>query len=167
MPNSNECHHISDNFITFADLYNPSSGYIINDIIHFDVKIDILPSVLATNQISPPPTPPLIQPKIFAKIEGFFGDYVGEVNEANQKHGSGVFVWKKGKEDKGEYFSLLLIKNCPLLSLNYYLCLGNKYTGQWRDNEMHGDGKMEYKNGDVYEGNLIRILLHHLSVFIN
>ena len=29
---------------------------------------------------------------------------------------------------------------------------GNKYSGHYKDYKRHGEGKMEYHNGDVYEG---------------
>jgi len=29
---------------------------------------------------------------------------------------------------------------------------GNRYIGEWKDDTMHGKGKLYHINGDVYEG---------------
>ncbi len=29
---------------------------------------------------------------------------------------------------------------------------GRQYTGEWREGKRHGNGILEYANGDVYEG---------------
>ena len=37
---------------------------------------------------------------------------------------------------------------------------GEEYVGQWRDDAMHGEGRLRKKNGDVYTGHFSKNLLH-------
>ena len=52
------------------------------------------------------------------------GEYGGNVNSANQRHGHGTFVDKAG----------------------------STYTGGWRRGKAAGFGKKDYASGDVFSG---------------
>ena len=52
------------------------------------------------------------------------GYYDGDVNNNNERHGYGTFVWKNG----------------------------DKYVGEWRNDEMNGRGRYTWNDGGYYEG---------------
>ncbi len=57
-----------------------------------------------------------------------YHEYHGATNAQGQPDGRGTMTWYKN--------------NVEVVV----------YTGEWKDGEMHGEGKMTYEDGDVYEG---------------
>jgi hypothetical protein len=66
------------------------------------------------------------------------GRYVGELNGEGQPHGSGTKLRADGSEEA---------------------------SGQWRDGELHGRGKMVLLNGDRYEGEFVGDKFSGLGAF--
>ncbi len=97
----NKSYQLSDNLINSFELLDLANGFCVDDKIHFIVTLTNK-APPSTQQITPPPSPePIIATtKAPLRIDSFHGQYIGEGNAANQKHGRGVFVWKKGI-DKG------------------------------------------------------------------
>lgn len=60
------------------------------------------------------------------------------------------------------YGPLILLRNVPcilflrlftvVLTLEFFLCTGSEYTGDWKENLMHGFGQCKFANGDTYVG---------------
>ena len=79
-----------------------------------------------------------------ARAEYPNGDvYVGEFDEAGNKHGRGVYTYHVPavREDPADPDSEIKVE-----ATSY------SYDGEWVDNERSGVGKMVYANGDTYHG---------------
>jgi hypothetical protein len=103
-----------------------------------------------------------------------YGIYVGERNSDGHRHGTGTFTWTSGAQ-AGDVYEGNWVANkmhgkgyvhnhkngfmyfgefshdkfCGSGSLN--LPFG-KYSGDFREGQMHGYGEMKYKNGQIYTG---------------
>ncbi|CAK66342.1 unnamed protein product (macronuclear) [Paramecium tetraurelia] len=78
-------------------------------------------------------------PKVIKEYQNFGkGNYHGEVNAQNQKHGWGVFEFDNR----------------------------NKYKGQWKDDKMHGTGHFTWANGEEYLGEYYNDKKHGFGRYI-
>merc|ERR1711914_17580 len=84
----------------------------------------------------------------FEGEEYYFGQYDGERNEADERHGEGTYKFKNGARYVGVYS-----ENKKDGKGTFYYPDGSIYEGQWTDDRKHGQGTYTYPNGDTYEGN--------------
>ncbi len=78
----------------------------------------------------------------------FLGDiYDGQFN-MNVFEGDGVYI----VGDTSKYY-LNILSHTKLVWFNVLYCIVvDRYTGEFKRGDYHGKGKLEYGNGDVYEG---------------
>ncbi len=90
------------------------------------------------------------------------GDYYDGHWERGVYSGQGIFVWKSGRFYRGVFRDGL--KHCPSDQLQDACSMsfenGDRYQGQWLEDEMHGKGRMDFSNGDVYVGDFFKGLIH-------
>jgi len=87
--------------------------------------------------------------------------YTGFFNEEKQKDGEGVYIWmEQGEEEdepkqKASYEGSY--KNGKKDGTGKMTFPSNDiYTGEWKENKMHGTGTYEYKKtGDIYSGTFV------------
>lgn len=78
--------------------------------------------------------------------------YDGPYNERGEKHGVGRLVWRNGDTYEGSFVNDLREGHGRLLFASREGPTGGKYVGEWRNNQMHGNGTRKYPNGDCYVG---------------
>lgn len=84
--------------------------------------------------------------------------YHGEYNAKGERHGHGTITWANGDVYKGSF-----VRNQRhghgVLTFASNDCDkpdNGEYVGDWRDNQMHGEGTRRYPNGDVYVGHYFK-----------
>merc|ERR1712147_300536 len=84
----------------------------------------------------------------FEGEEYYFGQYDGERNEAEERHGSGRAILPNGDIYEGEY-------QCGKKhgEGTYKFKNGARYVGVYSENKKDGKGTFYYPDGDTYEGN--------------
>ncbi|XP_055335634.1 radial spoke head 1 homolog [Paramacrobiotus metropolitanus] len=80
----------------------------------------------------------------------FTGEYHGERNAYNQRHGQGTTILPNGDKYKGQY-----AHNLRDGKGTYVFKSGSRYEGSWRCGVKHGTGKFIYSDGSTYEGHWI------------
>lgn len=65
--------------------------------------------------------------------------YKGDFNQYDQRHGIGTFFFSGGKKDD-----------------TGIVTLGFRYDGDWKEDYMHGTGRIEYADGCLFEGTFSR-----------
>ncbi|XP_070551298.1 radial spoke head 1 homolog [Ptychodera flava] len=91
---------------------------------------------------------------------GYLGEYEGERNTRDERHGKGRATFAKGDVYDGMYEhgkrhgqGLYRFKN------------GARYEGEYKQNKKHGQGKFIYPDGSQYEGNWAEDLRHGYGVY--
>ena len=74
--------------------------------------------------------------------------YIGEWNNDNQRHGSGIQIWNDGSKYDGEWRNDKANGNGRLIHAD-----GDVYEGKWKDDKAHGFGVYTHTDGARYEGN--------------
>ena len=79
-----------------------------------------------------------------SQVEGKNADYYGQVNENQEAHGFGRFIYNNGKIEEG-YF-----KNNVLNGYGRVIyTAGQYYEGEFKDDNKHGFGRKVYTNGEI------------------
>jgi len=83
----------------------------------------------------------------FEGEEYYFGQYDGERNEADERHGSGRAILPNGDIYEGEY-------QCGKKhgEGTYKFKNGARYVGVYSENKKDGKGTFYYPDGSIYEG---------------
>merc|ERR1711917_154423 len=95
----------------------------------------------------------------FEGEEYYFGQYDGERNEADERHGSGRAILPNGDIYEGEY-------QCGKKhgEGTYKFKNGARYVGVYSENKKDGKGTFYYPDGSIYEGqsteNMVRAHIH-------
>ncbi|CAF1169266.1 unnamed protein product [Didymodactylos carnosus] len=83
----------------------------------------------------------------------------GDVYEGNfdngEHHGYGVHLRKDGTRYEGQWKDGQREGTGTLIWGSGTKWPGDKYVSSFANGEMHGQGRHEYANGDVYEGNYV------------
>ena len=82
-----------------------------------------------------------------AAAELYFGSYVGDRNERDERHGHGVANLPNGDTYDGEYK-----KGLRHGRGEYKFQCGAIYKGEYQNNKKHGQGSFHYPDGSWYEG---------------
>ena len=69
----------------------------------------------------------------------------------NKLHGKGSVTHPSGNKYVGEYKNGIRNGNFTVTYAN----TGDKYVGEFKDNTFNGHGKLQFYNGDYYEGEII------------
>ncbi|XP_069691774.1 radial spoke head 1 homolog isoform X1 [Periplaneta americana] len=112
------------------------------------------------------------------------GEYVGERNSKNERHGKGRALLPNGDIYEGMYSrgkrhgkGLYVFRNgaryngewCKGLKYGegvFYYPDGSKYEGDWKRDMKHGYGAYYYPNGDIYEGTWMKGKRHGLGAYM-
>ena len=75
------------------------------------------------------------------------GEYLGQWNSREQRHGFGKQVWENGNSYEGGW------KNDQMHGKGRHIWTdGRIYEGEWANGTRHGFGREDFPNGDIYIG---------------
>ncbi|XP_072115931.1 radial spoke head 1 homolog isoform X1 [Mobula birostris] len=114
----------------------------------------------------------------------YLGEYEGERNADNERHGQGKAVLPSGDTYEGSYehgkrhgMGTYRFKNGARYVGEYlqnkkhgqgifYYPDGSKYEGSWANDQRHGDGTYYYPNGDTYSGEWLAHQRHGQGTYV-
>ena len=96
------------------------------------------------------------------RIEYDNGYYIGAVNNNEERHGFGKYVWDDGTYYDGEWRNGDMHGHCNRRTYDD----GSYYTGAIAYDERHGHGKMTWRDGSYYEGDWRNGDMHGYGKFV-
>jgi hypothetical protein len=70
-------------------------------------------------------------------------------------HGRGVHIWPDGSRCEVRYHRGRILGGQVFIGRN-----GERYEGEWLDNQKHGRGKLTWPDGSSYEGQFAEDKMH-------
>ncbi|KAM4608685.1 radial spoke head 1 homolog [Polymixia lowei] len=96
----------------------------------------------------------------FDEDRGYIGEYEGDRNEAEERHGFGKAVLPNGDTYEGQYE-----KGKRSGQGTYRFKNGARYVGDYHQNLKHGQGTFYYPDGSKYEGSWVEDLRQGHGVY--
>jgi hypothetical protein len=92
------------------------------------------------------------------KVDGYWGEYVGDLNSDGEPHGKGEFTWHSlaGSVYVGEFKNGMMHGKGKITMGDD----GRVYEGEWKNDNYHGNGKFMWTDGEMYEGDWENHKLH-------
>ncbi|KAL3800484.1 hypothetical protein HJC23_011721 [Cyclotella cryptica] len=82
------------------------------------------------------------------KIDGVWGNYVGNVDSKGRPHGKGNMSWSNGDEYQGEWTA----GKKEGSGKHHWKNSGDEYEGQWKNGKRDGKGRYLWADGIIYYG---------------
>lgn len=85
--------------------------------------------------------------------------------EGNCVNGSGTFLWENGSKYTGEFKNGAMHGNGTFYFGGKSISPGSKYTGEFRNGFIHGSGTWTWTNGDKYIGECKYNKMHGKGIY--